>query len=88
MHFRHKLIHSFYTLKTKDDLIKEFFKGVFILKLLNNQLVSSSLINFDCLLCHTSHFVKNIILPFLVLTTFGFLLSVFFLHFKQQDNIV
>ena len=51
-------------------------KGVFIPKLLNIPLAFSSLINFDFLLSHIAHFDKSIIL------------SVFFLHFKQYDNIV
>ena len=63
-------------------------KGVFIPKLLNNPLVSCSLINFYFVLSHTAHFDKNIILSFFVLGTFGFLISVFFLHFKQYDNFV
>ena len=52
-------------------------------KLLNNSLASHSLINFKFLLLHTAHFDKSIILPFLVFITVLFLLSVFFLHFKQ-----
>ena len=46
-------------------------------KVLNTSLVSWSLRNFDFLLLKTAHFNKSIILPFLVLTTFGFLLPVF-----------
>ena len=65
-----------------------WLKGVFIPKLLNNLLVSCSLINFDVLLTQTAHFDKSIILPFFFLTTFGFLISVFFLHFRQYDKIV
>ena len=58
--------------------------GIFIpVNLLNNPLASCSLIKFDFLLLHTAHFDTSIILPFLVFKTFGFLLSVFFLHFKQ-----
>ena len=63
--------------------------GVFIPKLLNNPLASSSLINFDFLLPHTAHFDKSIIHPFLrFFATIGFFFAVFFLHFKQYDNIV
>ena len=62
-------------------------KGVFIPKILNKQLASCSLINFDFLLSHTAHLDKSIILQFYVLATFGFLLSVFFVHFKKYDNI-
>ena len=63
-------------------------KDVFIPKLRNNALASRSLINFDILLSHTSHFYQNVTLPFFVLTSLGFLLSVFFLHFKQNDRTV
>ena len=52
-------------------------------KLLNNHVATCSLRNFNFLLLQTAHFDKSITFPFLVLTTFGFLLSVFFLHFKQ-----
>ena len=52
-------------------------------KLINNSLALCSLRNFDFSLLNTEHFDKNIILPFLVFKTFGFLLSVFFLHSKQ-----
>ena len=39
--------------------------GTFVpVNLLNNPLASCSIINFDFLLSHTSHFVKSIILPF------------------------
>ena len=63
-------------------------KGIFIPKLINNPLAFCSLINLDFLLSHTVHFDKSIILPLFVFTTFGFLLSVFFLHFKQYEKIV
>ena len=69
---------------TKRNLLKCFF----ITKLLNNPLASCSLINLNFLLSHTAHFDKSIILPFFVFTTFRFLFSVFFLHFKQYDNSV
>ena len=56
--------------------------GTFIpAKLLNNQLASCSLINLDFLLPQTAQFDESIILPFFIFLTFGFLLSVFFLHF-------
>ena len=51
--------------------------------LLNNPLGSCSLRNFNFLLLHIKHFYKSIMLAFLVPTTFGFLLSVFFLQLKQ-----
>ena len=58
-------------------------KDVLIPKLLNNPLGSCCLINFNFLLLYTAHFDKGIILTFLVHKTFGFLLFLFFLHFKQ-----
>ena len=54
--------------------------GVFIPKLLNNPPASCSFINFEFLLSHTAHCHKSIILPFFVLTSFGYLLSVFCLQ--------
>ena len=51
--------------------------------LLNDPLASCNLINFNLLLSHLAHFNKSIVLPFLVFPTFGFLLSVFVLHFNQ-----
>ena len=63
-------------------------KGAFILKLLNNPVASWSLINLYFLLTYTAHFDKSIILLFFVYATFGFLISVFFIHFKQYHNIV
>ena len=50
-------------------------------KLLNNAFACCSLINFDFLLPHIAHFDKIIVLPLVVFKTFGFMLSVFFLHF-------
>ena len=60
-------------------------KGVFVSQLLNNPL--ASWINYHFLLSHTAYFDKSIILPFFVLATFGFLLSVCFLFFKQYDKL-
>ena len=82
------LFHSFSILKTKENLLKEVYLKVSIPKLLNNSLASCPLKKFDFLLWHTAHFDKSIILPFLLFTTFVFLLSLFFLHFEQYDNIV
>ena len=62
--------------------------GVSRSKLLSIPLVFCFLINLDFLLPHIAHFDTSIVLPLLVFQTFGFILSVFFLHFKQQDNIV
>ena len=53
-----------------------------LVNLLNNPLASCSLIKFNFLLLKTAHFDKTIIHHFLVSATFGFLLYVFFLHFK------
>ena len=63
------------------DLLKEFYLKASIPKLLNNPLASCYLTNFDFWLSHTAYFDKSIALPFFVLAIFGFLLSVFFLHF-------
>ena len=60
-------------------------KGVFIPKLPKNPLASWCFIRFYFLLSHTAHFDGSIIL---ILATFQFLLSVFFLNFKRYDNIV
>ena len=82
-------IYLFNTIKTKEDLLNEFYLKVSLfLKLLNDPLASYFLISFDFLLSHTVHFDKSFILPFFVFTTFGFLLSLFFLPFKQYGNIV
>ena len=62
--------------------------NVFIPELLNKPLASCCFANFDILLSHAAHFDKSIIIPCFVLATFRFLLSLFFLHFKQYDNIV
>ena len=56
-------------------------------KLLNNPFTCCSLMNFDFLLLHIAHFDKIIVLSLLVFETFGSMLSVFFLHFKQYDSI-
>ena len=84
------LFHSFYILhqlantsKTKQDPLKEFYLKVFIAKLLINLVTSLYLINFNFLPSHTSHFDKRFILPFFVFTNLRFLLSLFFLHFKN-----
>ena len=52
-------------------------------KLLNDPLASCVLLNLDFLLPHIVHFDNIIVLPLLVFETLGFMLSVFFLHFKQ-----
>ena len=64
------------------------FKGVLIPKLLNNTFACCSSINSDFLLPHRAHFDKIILLPLVAFETFGFMLSVFYLHFKQYDSIV
>ena len=59
------------------------FNGVLIPRLLNNPFAYCSLINFDFLLPHMAHFDNIIVLPLVVFETFEFMVSVFFLHFKQ-----
>ena len=85
MHFRHKFIlylpciNLFNTIKTKEELQKDFFlKSVLIPKLLNNPLASCCLINVDFVQSNTAHFDKSIILPVFVLATFGFYFKYFF----------
>ena len=55
--------------------------GNFISEVLNNPLTCCSLINFDFLLSHTSHFDKSIILSFFVFRFFYFLC-----FFYPSDN--
>ena len=64
-------------------LVIKICKKIIPINLLNSPLASCSLRNFGFLLLNTLHFDKRIILSFLALTTFGFLLSVPFLHFKK-----
>ena len=81
--------HSFYIFKkTLPNTRIILLRDVFIPKLLNNPLGSRSLINLDFLLFRTACFNESIILVFFVFTTFRFLVSDFFLHFKQYDNVV
>ena len=63
-------------------------EGCFFSKVLNNPLASCCLIIFYFLPSHNVHFDKTIILPFFVVETFGFLLTVFFLHAEQYDKTV
>ena len=63
------------------------FNGVLIPELLNNPFASCSFINFDFLLPHTTQFDNTIVLTFLVLKTLEFILSVLFLHFKQEVHM-
>ena len=60
--------------------IGNLLKGVLIPNLLNNPLASCLLINLDFLLPHIAHFDNIIILPLLVLETFGFIFFVYFLN--------
>ena len=41
----------------------------------------------NVVLLHTTHFDKSIVLPLLGFETFGFIISVSFLHFEQYDSI-
>ena len=47
-----------------------------------------SLINLDFLLSQAAQFDESIILPFLIFTNLGFLFYVFFLYFKNYNNII
>ena len=80
------VLTCYYLCKKRGPTKGILLKGVLIPRLLNNPLASWSLINFDFL--QTAHFDKIIILPFFVLAAFGLFISVFFLQFKQYDNIV
>ena len=62
------------------------FNGVLICKLLNNPFACCSLINFDFLLPHMTYFDNIIVLPLVVLETFGFMLPVFFFFFYTLNN--
>ena len=77
-----------YVIIQREPTKRILLKDVFISKLRNNPLAFCSFINLDLLISHAKHFHKNIILRFFVFTTFGFLLSAFFLRFKQYNNIV
>ena len=73
----------------KNSMGKSLRDGIYApVKLRNNFLASCFLRKFDFWLLHTAYFDKSIILPFLIITTLGYLRSVFFLPFKQYDNIV
>ena len=63
------------------------FSGVLRPRLLNNPFAYCFFINLDFLLPHTAHFDDNIVLPLLVFETLGFILSVFFLLFKQYVDM-
>ena len=67
--------------------IGNLLKGVLIPNLLNNPFASYLLINLDFLLLHIAHFDNIISLPLLLLETCGFMVFVYFLHFKQYDSI-
>ena len=56
-------------------------------KLFNNPLASYSLMNLDIALPQTAQFDENNLL-FFVFSNQVFLLSIFFLHLKQYNNIV
>ena len=68
--------------------IGSLLNGVLIPNLFNNLFASWLLINIDFLLLHIAHFDNVIILPLLVLETYGFVFFVCFLHFKQYDSIL
>ena len=60
-------------------------KGVLNPSCHNNPLAPCSVINLHLLLLHSWHLDEIIIFPFLVSETSGFLISIFFLHFKQNE---
>ena len=64
------------------------FNSILRPKLLNIPLASYFLINLDFLAPHIVHIDNIIVLPLLVSEIVWFTLSLFFLHFKQEDNIV
>ena len=68
--------------------IGNLLNSVLIPNLFNNPFASCLLINFHFLLLHTAHFDNIIILRLLVIETCGFILFVYFLHFKQYDSIL
>ena len=68
--------------------IGTLLSGVLIPNLFNNQFASWILINLDFLLPHIAQFDSIIALPLLVPKIFGFMFSVFFLHFKQYVSIL
>ena len=68
--------------------IGNLLNGVIIPNLLNNPFASCFLINLDFLLPHIAHLDNIIILPLLVLETFGFMFFVCFLHFRQYDSVL
>ena len=73
-------MHSFYTFKMGiSPKIGTFTAS----RLSNNPLVSCSLRNFDFLLLQTEHVDKSLIFLYFVFATSGFLLCVYFPHFKQ-----
>ena len=74
-------------IKTKYHLIL-VLNGVLTLKLLSISFASWFLINLDVLLPHIADFHNIIVLPLLVFETLGFMFSVSFLHFKQNDFIL
>ena len=61
--------------------------GVLNPKLLNNPFAFCYFISLEFLLRHTAYFDDNINLPLLVFEVFGFIFSVFFLHFRQYENM-
>ena len=57
--------------------------GISMPKLRNNHFASSFLVNLDFLLPHTAQFDNIVDLLLLYPEIFGFVSSVFFLHFKH-----
>ena len=64
-------------------VIEILLKGVFNPEPLHNPLASCCFINLDSLLLHTAHFDESIGFSLFVFAASRFLLSAFFLCFKQ-----
>ena len=79
------LIHSFIFKMSPNR--GNSLKDVFIPKLLNNPLASCSFIILDILLSYAAYLMKDLFCTLLLFLTFGFLVSLFFLHFKQYSFI-
>ena len=100
LHFWHKFISCYeelvyycihFILLEKKLLWANNLKSVLLflpVYLIIHWLLALNFFLFFFLLSQTTHFDKSIFLSYLVLKTFGILLSAFFLHFKQYDNMV
>ena len=69
--------------KKKSPKDRIFSSPVLKPRLVNNTFAFCFLINLAFLATHIAHLDNIIVLPLPVFKTFGFMFSVFFLHFKQ-----